>query len=359
MAGKSKKKAPVKIINLFGDAGRYAGRVMRGAEHEVHFWKYYFDDYMSVDPTGSLCDVNREKLAETVGEIYSGKYDAASCDSNDALLLQYFAVKKGCPPLPFLINEVDRFEMANWVRKFIARSYGEDYFDDFVRARANHWMHITAGRNGFYTELGIKSSNLYYLPMCGPSIEFTFPDFFKDTSPTGGEELKKMRGKIIAPGTHNRDFAALAEAMRGTGLEVHIITNLRINKPVKTPELVWHDSLPQAEYMRALRDARLVVVPLRDDARAAGQMACAIPMRLGTVVVAAEGDSLGAHIVDGETGFTYKPGSAESLKLAVLRAYKNSAGESSIGENAKKKEAELSEIARRNIKRFLRKITKK
>ena len=355
MPAEKKRASPLKIINLFGDRGRCAGLVNRAPGREIHFWKYYFDDYLALDPDGGCHYIDREKLEATAREISGGGYDAAACDSSDALLLRFFSWKKGLPHIPFIINEVDMFEMAGWVRRFLIKNYKEDPFPDFIRDRSNHWMHIIGSRRDFYLGLGIPESNLYFLPMCTASIEFMFPGFYNGAA--GGRS--EFAGKIISAGSHNRDYETLAAAAGKAGVEVHIITDMKARGAVETPGVAWHDSLPEDEYVRALRDARAVVVPLLKSNRAAGQMACAVPMKFGTPTIAAAGDSTADLVINWETGLTYEPGSADSLAEALEFAAGNSGGMAEISVRAAARERELSRIASENLALLVRNLRKK
>ncbi|HOO55354.1 MAG TPA: glycosyltransferase [bacterium] len=349
----------IKIISLFGDGGRYAGLSNRCAGHEVFFWKYYFDDYFSVDPNGENHKVDKSRLRETVSEIYSGKYDAAACDGNDALLLQFFARSKGLKPLPFIINEVDLFEMAGWVGKFINRHYKDDIFDEFIKFPLNNWIYIISGRKETYLSMGVPDDNLYYLPTSTSSIEFYFPNFFSGSSGEAHEAPAGMENSIIAAGSHNRDYETFARALEGTGLKADVVTNFSVNPPLDVEEISWHESLPEPQFFQALKNAKFVVVPLHPGVRASGQLACAVPMKAGKIVIAAAIDSVKDMIEDGVDGFLYEPGCAGELRDKLVYVENNPDSLADIGKNAVKKEKKLSEISASNIKRLLGKLATK
>lgn len=346
----------LRIINLFGDGGRYAGQIRRADAYEMHFSMYSYDDYISVDPSGLLCRIDRIKFNETLENVYSGYFDACACDSNDALLMQFAANRKGMKPLPFIINEVDCFQMAGWVRRFIQQQYNIDCFPDFINAPQNFWMYISSSRKEIYLSMGLHERNLFYLPMSTASIEFPFPGFFGKITDDLHNHASPFRNKIISIGTHNRDFKTLARAISGTGLEAHIITNLRINHPQEAPGIYWHDSMPESEYLRATRDAKCVVLPLRDSPRAAGQMSCAIPMKWGVAVVATESEALRDHIIHDETGFLYQPGSYKQLRSILMRISESPNDLRRVQEKAQKREKELSAVAARNLKRLIKRL---
>ena len=348
--------SPLKILYLFGDAGRYAGQVRRAPGRDMHFWKYYFDDYMTVSGSGAADSIDVDRLRETVEEIYSGAYDAVACDSHDALLLQFYGSRREFAPVPFLINEVDMFHMAEGVRRFIKRSYREDPFKPFLRSPHNLWVFIEEERRAKYERMGIPAQNLFYVPLCEAGITFALPGYFdaRQARPRGA--ALAMKGKIIAAGTHNRDFATLAKAVDGTGLEVHVITNLKQNPPVECQEIAWHSSLPEAEYNYVLAHARCVVLPLRDDGRAAGQLACAMAMRQGRAIVAADVPSLRAHIRPGESGLLYAPGNADRLREALLAVDRDPELAERLGRGAVAVEKRLSQRTKKTIDSLMERI---
>jgi len=322
----------------------------------MHFFRYSFDDYMAVTPSGLSYKVDSGKLRETVGEAFSGCYNACACDSNDALLLQFFAKKSGAGQVPFFINEVDKFEMAGWVNNFIRNYYKEDFLKEFIESPLNHWMHIIKGRKEFYTSLGIDENNLFYLPMSEAAIEFTLPGFFNKRRFAANGTQGRFKDKIIAAGTHNRDFNTLTQAAAAADIEVHIITNLKLNPPIDAPGVIWHDSLPENDFIQAIKDAKCMVIPLHIDNRASGQMGCAIAMRMGKAVVTTRCESLSDHIIHGETGFLYESGSVEELSSLLARIGESPDELRIIGDNAQKKEISLSAIASKNISGFLDRI---
>jgi len=350
MPGRRKRSS---ILSIFGDGGRYAGRVDSCRTHEIHFSKYYFDDYIRLGPCGMPETLDAKKLSATMEEAFSGAYDAVACDSSDAILLRFLAKRHGLPRLPFIINEVDCFEMACWVSAFIKKQYGEDFFDEFVRMPENLWQYILPGRRAGYRGMGIAAKNLFYWPMCTASIEFLFPRAFKAAA---GKKTSVFKDRIIAAGTHERDYETLADAVEGTGLEVHVITNTKLNPAFDAEGIVWHDSLPEEDFYAALRVARLVVAPLKESNRAAGQLACAIPMRFGRAVVAADVEAVRQHIKHRRTGYLYKAGSPASLRRVLLAADRDDEGRKRVGRSAALRERELSEKTKETVKRLLERI---
>ncbi len=308
------------ILYLFGDANRYAGQVYTSPRHTVHFWKYHFDDYLSLAPDGTRHRATPAPLIETVTEAASGRYSAVACDSNDALLLQFTATRMSLALPPFFINDVDMFASARSVARFIAMNYGENAFTPFIANPDNHWMVIQSSRIPQYRALGINPSNIYYMPICRSVLEFVFPGF-SDRFYHAATSVKPspFANSIVAAGTHNRDFTTFAAALESAGISGDIITNTSLVTPFPSPATRWHGSLPEHEYFAALAQARAVVVPLASDDRASGQLACALPMMASNIVIASDCTSVADHITDGLTGLTFSLRDSTSLRDALLK----------------------------------------
>ncbi len=353
-------KKKIKIFTLFGDGGIHAGKITKCLSHVIYFSKYSFDDYASFTQNPKLpIKINAQLLHQTVKEIYKGEYSAVYFgDSCDAYLIYYFCKKKNLPIKPFFINEVDLFERAQIVRKFLLKSYKNDCFEEFITSDFCKWMFIISSREEIYTKLGIKKENLFYIPAATASIGFFFPDLIKELNskkvvPSISKEVQEMKGKVLAIGSHERDYDFLVQTVKDLKIELHIICNLNLYKPIKVGNVYWHNSLPQKDYIEAIKNAKYIIVPLRKTNRSAGQMSCSIPMHLGKIVIAAKVDSLKEFIIPGKTGFFYNIGNMQSLTKIINYVESNYENLKFIGEEAKKNEARLSLIASKNIQRFL------
>ncbi|HUU00764.1 MAG TPA: glycosyltransferase [Myxococcota bacterium] len=346
----------LRIYALFGDAGRYAGQVSLGEKHEMHFSSCSFDNL--VERTGLDSIRARRSQIDRVLDEMEG-FDAVFSDSPDLMLLHYVRRKRKMRPIPWLVNEVDRFGTAGLVRRFVEDHYGDDPFPGALRAGEVLWFTIVPGLDGYYRNMGIPAENIFYLPMARASVGFFLPELVRaqDRVLAGSEDdwldCPISPGAILAMGSHERDYSCLAEALSGTGHTAEIICNLSLYRDRPEGPLIWHDSVPAEAYVEAIRRASMVVLPLRPVDRALGQMSCALPMRLGKAIVATQMPSLSAHIRDGENGLTYPVGDAQALRRCMLRLAGDGVERSRLGAAASRRERELSEVAEEAIVRIV------
>jgi hypothetical protein len=285
-------------------------------------------------------------------------FDAVFSDSPEVVLLRYIRQRRGLSPIPWLVNEVDQFSTAEVVRRYIIARYGEDPLPEALWAHEVLWFSITPGLRPTYRRLGLRVSNLHYLPLARSSIAFFFPNlvdlqnrFLRN--PGRKREAPVPEGCILAIGSHERDYDCLARALRPTGLTAEIICNLHQYPKRPAGPLRWHNSQPPEVYLECLRRADVVVVPLRDDGRALGQLSCALPMRMGKAIVATAVPSLSAHLIPGKTGLGYPAGDAQALRRCLLELVDHPERAKTIGRAARRKEASLSRTANRMLERIL------
>lgn len=349
----------LKIYSLFGDYGRYGGRTSESLYFKMDFSPYLFERYFSISKMrrGKL-KIDKDTVQKLIRDIIDGECDIVYCgDSGEALLLQFIIKKRGLKPKGFLINDVDLFKQAREINALIQSCYGEDFIDDFISSPYNHWFYTSASREQAYLDAGIKEENLHYIPLCMECMDVFFPEMCgimrEDTAP-GGTDI--CDGEILSSGSHDRDYGLLVNALRDMNVRANIICNLDVYKPLPSENIFWHHSVPEKEFVRAIRAAKYMVVPLRSTDRIAGQMNCTIAKVFGKIVVAPGCESLSDYLQDNETGVLYKQGDAESLREKIMFVEKNYSKIQFIGENARENEKELSHVAEKNLKRLANNI---
>ncbi|OGS50696.1 MAG: hypothetical protein A3J79_12405 [Elusimicrobia bacterium RIFOXYB2_FULL_62_6] len=125
-------------------------------------------------------------------------------------------------------------------------------------------------------------------------------------------------GYIFSAGSAGRDFAALARAVKKTGLDLKIFTD---SGPVAGAE-----ALPFAKNLHNLKSAvlgaRAVALPITDEHinEAAGNSIAFIAMALGKPVITRRTPYMERFIQDGRTGFLYDELSAPALSKQLKRA---------------------------------------
>ncbi|HOX44667.1 MAG TPA: glycosyltransferase [Myxococcota bacterium] len=347
---------PLRILALFGDGGQQIGRESRAASHEVRFAAGCLDDLLTRGP--GVTGVRREILEQALADIEGA--DAVFSDSAEMVLLRYVRSRRGLPPKPWLVNEVDGLTQAQEVRAFVLRHYGEDPLPEALTAPEVTWFTIVPGRADFYRSVGLCPERLFHLPMARASIEFFFPDLVasqdRHLAALGSRQREGPVEGILALGSHARDWATLAEALSEAGLRAEVICNLAQLGEHPAGPILWRGSLPAPDYLQAIARAAVVVLPLREEGRAAGQMSCALPMRMGKAIVASRLPALDQHIEDGVTGLSVTPGDPAALAAALGRLLADRALAGRLGQEARRREAELSRAAAATLERILARL---
>lgn len=144
---------------------------------------------------------------------------------------------------------------------------------------------------------------------------------------------------ILAVGKEQRDYETLLRAVAGTGLRLVVVAS----SPWATDqaemtagaEITVLRQIPYLRLRELYAEARLVVVPLRPVAYAAGVNALLEAMAMGKAVVASATEGLEGYVRDGETGLLVPPGDAGALREAVLTCWGDAARRRSLGEAAR------------------------
>lgn len=351
----------LRILTFFGDGGVHAGRVSNGPGYQMRFSDFFFDDIVEPARDRPGISLRETPFRWTLDAIRSGGYHAIKCDGNDAFLLHNVLAANGVPKPPMLIVENDFFSKTDSMRPAFKEYFDGDRFSEMLADDTNHWLYIASGKRSYYVDRGIPEANLYYFPICIETIAFPFPDIRSAVSeePTADSALaREVRGKILAVGTHERDYETLLKAVRGIDTETHIICETRLYPPQPQKNVVWHNSVPMADFVSALRAAAVVVIPLRSVERNFGQLGAAIPMHLGKAILATRAASLEDHIEHGKTGWFVEPGSEENLHAALETLLADDALRSRLGTAAREREAALSEIGAQTIRNVLERVSR-
>ncbi len=353
---KKEKNTKLNVYSLFGDYGRYGEQVSESTHFKVLHSSYLFENYVSIqDIHHGKFGVNKNVLHSMVRSFSNDDYDLVYCgDSSEALLLQYVMKKQGVPHKSFLINDVDVFEKAKRVDLLILRYYRESFLDEFIASIHNHWFYTAQSRYQEYKKSGIQDDNLHYIPLSFAAIQL----FFSKMSRTmmRCRDNADRRGHVLSSGSHDRDYGLLVQALHGLNVPVDIICNLDVYQPVDAEHIFWHDSLPEEEYIRKIRSARYVVLPLKSTGGVAGQLNCSIAMYFGKAVIAPACESLDEYLVNNETGLLYEQGNMQSLREKIKFAEQHGEEIIKMGEKASKTESCLSKIAAGNIRKLAKRL---
>ncbi len=150
------------------------------------------------------------------------------------------------------------------------------------------------------------------------------------------------RAVIASAGAANRDFATLAEAVRGLPVQVRIAAASTWMPPGgATGSVDWPDNAEARSYgsYARLRDlyatSLFVVVPLYPARYACGYAVIAEAMAMGRAVVVTRTDALADFVIPGVTGVFVEPGDVAGLRKAMIQLLENPAEAAAMGQRAR------------------------
>ena len=164
----------------------------------------------------------------------------------------------------------------------------------------------SAERDAFPRTWGVDPRRVHYTPFC-----YTH---------TRGDlaESAASDGSVFAGGDSMRDYAPLVEAAASIPARVILATTTASRPAGGYPANVEAGPIPHDTFVRLLRQAAVVVVPLSAGTeRSAGQQTYLNAMVLGKVVVATDAPGVRDYVDDGDTGVVVPPGDADALAAAV------------------------------------------
>jgi len=152
----------------------------------------------------------------------------------------------------------------------------------------------------------------------------------------GGRERFDLAPRYIAAlGSSGRDFATFFEAMKSLPVQVVVATHpYALQDAEVPPNAKLLISIPQQEYLRVIREAELIVIPIKNLETASGQMTLIQGMSLGVPVIATRCIGTEDYIEDGVNGLFVQMGDVEGLRQAVLSVLEDPALRKALAERA-------------------------
>ena len=142
-------------------------------------------------------------------------------------------------------------------------------------------------------------------------------------------------GYIFSAGRTGRDFATLADAVKGLDINVIVVTDQYHLKGVYFPSNVEvYCNIPYKKYMELLHKCSMVVVPLKKLIKSTGQVVFLEAMALGKPVIATNTVGTEDYIKHGTTGILIPPEDSKALRKALLDFMENPSFYSSLSERA-------------------------
>jgi glycosyltransferase involved in cell wall biosynthesis len=177
----------------------------------------------------------------------------------------------------------------------------------------------------YYAELAPRANVTYY-PYC--QNELTFKGEYGQ-----GEKY------IFSGGYTNRDYSCLLEA--ATEIESRFIVvcsslNKVNHKKYQNSKIsILLDRKPE-EFYGYLSNAKIVVIPLKENTGASGQQVALAAMSLGKPVVYTDVSVVSQYFQDETSGLSYKRGNASDLRNKIERLMQDKRLRQYLGDNARK-----------------------
>lgn len=214
--------------------------------------------------------------------------------------------KLGCPPYSRAVlavvvcwatEEMRHLELAERRRRLRELDQA-----DLIFVLSQNQVHILA-------EWGLPADKLHAVPFGIDGYSFY-------------AEADSDRTTLVAIGQdRGRDYATLARAVGGTGLDMDLhckpenVENLHL-----PPEIHLRGVVPTETYKRILHSARAVVVPTHDLAYPTGQSVALEAAAAGALVIGTATDAFSEYFQHGSTALLSKPYDAEALRANIRRA---------------------------------------
>jgi hypothetical protein len=130
------------------------------------------------------------------------------------------------------------------------------------------------------------------------------------------------QGRVFSGGGTGRDFASVIEAVRGTDLQLEIVTfspaTLGFDGELP-PNCVVRWRMPPASFLPRMAASLLVVVPLASEDSDFGQSTLVQALALGKAVVATRATGVVDYVVDGQEGLLVEAGDVDGYRDAIGR----------------------------------------
>lgn len=168
---------------------------------------------------------------------------------------------------------------------------------------------------------GLPRDRFRYVPLC--------------TTIAHPEYLPSPDGPLLCAGRTLRDYPTLRSVIEAVNQPWVIVGgpgDLE-ERPLPNHAAV-HREIPRPDYLRLLREARIVVLPLLPTERATGQVVLLEAMACGKPVITTRAPGTVDIVRDGENGFLAEPGDAEGIRRILETLLRDPAACERIGRQA-------------------------
>ena len=187
--------------------------------------------------------------------------------------------------------------------------------------------YTTTQKKWWNKQLSLKKAN--FIPLVVDNSEITPSSIEKDY--------------IFSAGRISRDYATLIEATKNIGTDVHIIagrdTVTRKNNLEGlqlSDNIHVHYEVPYDQYIKLLRECKLVVLPLKDVNYACGQRVLLEAFAAGKPLIVTKTVATLDYVENNTTGIFVKANDHEELREKILLLLQSEDMRRCLGENARK-----------------------
>ena len=248
------------------------------------------------------------------------------------ILLNFFAVpifllkKRGKPECVLLQGMLCTIPFLFWIKifpinksierivliRFFFHKFGEK---GIIKRILKHILdnkkliiNVQSRQDEVYYRALTRSAKLRFFPYCQDEVRFS-------------DKFGEGKAYVFAGGYTNRDYGSLLKAAENIQYDFIIICS-RLNQIAENlpKNVTVLQDVPKEEFNGYLKNAKIVVIPLKEETGSSGQMVALSAMSLKRPVIYSDVSSIAQYFTNGKTGIAYETGNKKDLerKIAML-----------------------------------------
>ena len=147
-------------------------------------------------------------------------------------------------------------------------------------------------------------------------------------------------GYVFSAGRMERDFITLLKSLKDSDIPVVIVASRAqqiILEAYATPHTRFFFDIPKQEYLSMLREARLVVISLKNGPSSRGQVVFLEAMKYGKPAICSKVGGIAEYVEDGQTGWLVAPEDPERLRELIQQYFHDTEALQAVGQRAHQK----------------------